>query len=611
MPDTDIEGFVSNLQSQTTLDMIQEGLEQSKRDFDTFLEENVQMNWDAQRRRIYEHFGLVKPSGSLGESTTSGFGATEHDRGAFGRSSRRGQALGASVAGMSFGPNGMTKSVLGTSIMRGSTRGNTFTDLPDKASSGSLNTGLENRHQRDRQEKYAEKVRQLNCSRNSEKCYPVLHNFIEVEQEVGADSTPALINSYKAIMSVTKEPGQEKSFSDRGAVRERSFVKKYLQDNQKSAESMDMRKRIIDGSRTCLENLFLKKVMAALEKDPRVAQVGGIPDPISKIRGYIRILDDRKELGESLQRMKSPTKIDEGGEARTVDHDDYCWVFIYYLLRCGLVKEAAKYVSQNSKAIRNIDRGFQKYIEAYASSPDRRLPHDMRTSMSNEYHARVRVSAEDTLDPYRMACYKIIGRCELSRKVLDGIRTDEEDWLWLQFSLAREVSKAEEMADEVFGLAEIRETMVDIGKRHFSQASDNPGGFSLFFFMQVLAGMYEQAIAWLYPHNHVAAVHFAIALDYYGLLRVADLNATELCMLTFAHRISLTRLILSSIIHHTPAASPSFRSRHRVLHRRFPCCQTRSSCRLSLINQPQLRLARGSWYPTSKNLLGSSTRACS
>lgn len=189
MPDTDIEGFVSNLQSQTTLDMIQEGLEQSKRDFDTFLEENVQMNWDAQRRRIYEHFGLAKPSGSLGESTTSGFGATERDRGAFGRSSRRGQALGASVAGMSFGPNGMTKSVLGTSVMRGSTRGNTFTDLPDKTSSGSLNTGLENRYQRDKQEKYAEKVRQLNCSRNSEKCYPVIHNFIEVEQEVGADST--------------------------------------------------------------------------------------------------------------------------------------------------------------------------------------------------------------------------------------------------------------------------------------------------------------------------------------------------------------------------------------------------------------------------------------
>jgi nuclear pore complex protein Nup93 len=573
--------------------MIQEGLEQSKRDFDTFLEENVQMNWDAQRRRIYEHFGLVKPSESLGESTNSGFGASERDRGAFGRSSRRGQGLGASTAGMSFGPGGMAKSVLGTSTMRGSTRGTSFTDLPDKASSNSLNSGVEDRYQRDKQEKYAEKVRQLNGSRNSEKCYPVLHNFIEVEQEVGIDNTPALVNSYEAIISVTQEPGEEKSFSDRGAVRERHFIKKYLQDDQKSLQSMDMRKRIINGSRTCLEKLFLKKVMAALEKDPRVAQVGGIPDPMSKIRGYIRILDDRKELGEAtnLQKMKSPSQIDEGGEVKNVEHDDYCWVFIYYLLRCGLISEAANYVSQNSKAIRNIDRGFQKYIEAYASSPDRRLPQDMRTSMNNEYHGRLKVSPEDSLDPYRMACYKIVGRCELSRKVLDGIRTDEEDWLWLQFSLAREVTRAEEMAGEVFGLAEIRETMADIGKRHFSQASDNPGGFSLFFFMQILAGMYEQAIAWLYPHNHITAVHFAIALDYYGLLRVADLSATELCKLTFVHHILFMKLTSLSIIYHTPATTTPFRPRHRLLHGRFPCCQARSSCGLPLVNQPQLRLA--------------------
>jgi nuclear pore complex protein Nup93 len=534
LSDTDIEGFVSNLQSQTTLDMIQEGLDQSKRDFDTFLEENVQMNWDAQRRRIYEHFGLVKPSEPLGESTSSAFGASERDRGAFGRSSRRGQGLGASTAGMSFGPGGMSKSVLGTSVMRGSTRGNSFTDLPDKVTSGSLNSGIEDRHQRDKQEKYAEKIRQLNGSRNAERCYPVLHNFIEVEQEVGIDSTPALINSYEAIISVTQEPGQERAFSDQDAVRERSFIKQYLQDDHKSPLSMEMRNNIINGSRTCLENLFLKKVMAALDKDPRVAQVGGIPDPKSRIRGYIRILDDRKELGDAtrLQRMKSPSQIDEGEGVKIIEHDDYCWVFIYYLLRCGLVSEAASYVSQNSKAMKNMDRNFLRYIEDYASNEDRRLKPEYRTLINNEYHGRLKVSPEDSLDPYRMACYKIIGRCDLSRKVLDGIRTDEEDWLWLQFSLAREVNKNEEMADEVFGLAEIRATMADIGKRHFSQASDNPGGFSLFFFMQILAGMYEQAIAWLYPHNHIAAVHFAIALDYYGLLRVADLNTTELCKLT-------------------------------------------------------------------------------
>jgi nuclear pore complex protein Nup93 len=80
----------------------------------------------------------------------------------------------------------------------------------------------------------------------------------------------------------------------------------------------------------------------------------------------------------------------------------------------------------------------------------------------------------------------------------------------------------------VFGLEQIRETITDIGKRHFSNVADNPGGVGLFFYMQILAGRFENAVAWLYPHNHVSAVHFAIALSYYGLLRVADMSASEL-----------------------------------------------------------------------------------
>src|ERR1700712_4667291 len=83
IPDTDIDSFVSNLRTQSTMEMIQEGLEQSKRDFDNFLEENVQINWDAQRRKIYEHFGLAKPVEDLAQST-SGAAQSQSQRGAFG-----------------------------------------------------------------------------------------------------------------------------------------------------------------------------------------------------------------------------------------------------------------------------------------------------------------------------------------------------------------------------------------------------------------------------------------------------------------------------------------------------------------------------------------------
>jgi hypothetical protein len=44
--------------------------------------------------------------------------------------------------------------------------------------------------------------------------------------------------------------------------------------------------------------------------------------------------------------------------------------------------------------------------------------------------------------------------------------------------------------------------------------------------LQILGGMFEQAVAYLGTYSPVTAVHFAIALAYYGLLRVSDFYAS-------------------------------------------------------------------------------------
>ncbi|KIV99809.1 uncharacterized protein PV09_08613 [Verruconis gallopava] len=530
--DYDPETYVSNLRAQTTLDLIQQGLEQSKRDFDTFLEENVQMNWDAQRLKIYEHFGLAKPGASPdGDEDGRALGSSQRERGAFGRSSRRSRPLGASSAGMSFGPNGMTRSVLGTSALRGSTTAHTFTDVSEKAQKGSsgntLVGGLDDRLQRDKAEKYAAKIysrdgSSLNGERNRDGCFPVLHRFSEVEQAAGIDHAAALVNSYEALISITGEPAEEKSVSDPCAIRERQFAKQYLDESPLSSESVGMRKRILNGSRKCLEDMYYRRVTETVNKDLKTAQLGGMPTKTSYIRGYVRVLDSRRELGDTS--CLANIEAADGS-------NDFPWVILYTFLRCGLIQEAADYVQQNITSLRSIDRKFPPYLLEYARSPERLLSREFRSTINTEYSQSTKSAADGTIDPYRAACYKIVGRCELSKRVLD-IKTDEEDWIWLQFALAREVPRSEEQAGEVFGLEQIRETIADIGKRHFSQATENPGGYGLFFFMQILAGMFEKAVAWLYPHNHISAVHFAIALSYYGLLRVSDLNTSELLSYT-------------------------------------------------------------------------------
>ncbi|KAF2425242.1 meiotically up-regulated 87 protein [Tothia fuscella] len=518
IPDTDIEGYVSHLQTQSTLDMIQEGLEQSKRDFDNFLEENVQMNWDAQRQRIYEHFGLVKPSDDSDDANGGSFGASARERGAFGKSSRRQRpnGLGVSTSNMSFGQYGMNKSVLGTSAMRNSTRGATFTDMPNNGAHVSMG-GAEDRLLRGKQELYAEKVKELTESRIKESCYPVLAQFADVEAKTGVDGTATLLNSYNCLINIVNEPDKVLQPTDAGALRERQFVRQYMDETPSSAQSMVMRKQIINGARTCLEQMFLKRVNTVIEKDPRVAQIGGVPSHVSTIRGFIRVMDNRKELGDSslLQRLNV-----DGTE-------DACWAVIFFLLRSGLVAEAAEYVSQNGKAIRSIDRFFTRWMEQYANSPDHRLSPEIRNTIAKEYSGKMKTAAEDSLDPYRMACYKIIGRVELTRRVFDTIKHDEEDWMWLQFVLAREVPRSEEMAGEVYGLEQIQASFKGIGSKHFAVGAENPGGFATYFFMLISCGLFEDSISWLYQHSHVTAVHFAIALTYYGLLRTSDLNTTE------------------------------------------------------------------------------------
>lgn len=259
---------------------------------------------------------------------------------------------------------------------------------------------------------------------------------------------------------------------------------------------------------------FFDHLTSIIARHPREANVGGIPTNINKVRAYVRIRAGRKDL------------TPDGTDLQVLEND-YCWALIFFCLRAGLLREAAEYVTSNATAFRALDRNFITYITSYAGSTEKRLSRSMQDRINAEYQQRSRIAPENSLDPYRMACYKVIGRCELSKRTLDTISQGIEDWIWLQFSLAREVNRAEEVAGDVFGLEEVRETIREIGQRYFIKGQEDMGGYGTYFFLQVLGGMFEQAIAFLYPYSYVSAVHFAIALDFYGLLRVSDFSISE------------------------------------------------------------------------------------
>lgn len=273
-----------------------------------------------------------------------------------------------------------------------------------------------------------------------------------------------------------------------------------------------------------------------MDKNPREARQGGNVGIVNKIRAYVRIRHAHSELVQS-------DKV----SLQQIDDDDYCWVTIFFLLRCGFVKEAMQYVRDKQVSFRAIDRNFITYLGSYYSSDDRRLPKQQAEKIATDYSQKIAFTHEDSVDPYRLACYKIIGRCQLTERTLNGIPSSVDDWIWLQFSLARESNRAEENAADVFGLEELQATVKEIGQRHFGKGGDSVGGYSTFFYLQILAGLFENAVHYLYEHAYVSAVHFAIALSYYGLLRVSDFTVSENELLTYTTRehaqISFGRMI--------------------------------------------------------------------
>ncbi|ORY64059.1 Nup93/Nic96-domain-containing protein [Pseudomassariella vexata] len=511
----DVETYLANLQAKTTLSMIADGLERSVRDFDNFLEDNITMEWEAQRKRIYEHFGIKgrDDGGDLGASMPG-----RESLGGFGRSRRTKNAKSAAPAdrASTLGRSNLQKSVIGTPSKIGSHQSE-FTDVEDKTGKSASVGGvsMDDRFMREKQGKLAEQVRELNKARLEQKPFPLLHKLGEVENQSGDRHAQHLVDAYHAVMAMVGENLEADTFARNATAKERQFTKFYLDLQSNSPNAVEMRKTILKGANQFLEQKFFQDAESLIRKHPQDANLGGRPDVVSKIKAYVRLRNIRKDLVPDNTFLQT----DKPGS-----DTEYLWANVYYLLRSGHVAEAAEYVKTHATTFRNIDRSFPLYLLEYASSDERRLRRQLQERCNNEYNQRIRNASADAIDPFRMACYKIVGRCEVSNRNLDGLNSDINDWIWLQFNLARENDRLTEVAGESYTLSNLQETIREIGLKHFpkSPAEDTNGTFGMYFFLQILAGMFEQAVAYLYPFAYADAIHFAIALEYYGLLRASD-----------------------------------------------------------------------------------------
>ncbi|KAF7720998.1 hypothetical protein EC973_005635 [Apophysomyces ossiformis] len=377
---------------------------------------------------------------------------------------------------------------------------------------------------------YARVIMGLNDARLQRKDFAVINAFGKLSLPVEQNrSSEKAINAWQLLNTLV---GESDATGDER--RQGYFIRKYLEQPQNSVAAVEARQSLLAASRAWLEKQYMQYVDDVLLKNAAEAKIGGIPSIAHRIRAFMNI-----EFKKNSRWTDPNLEIVE---------ETPIWTFTYLLLRSGHADLALDYVLNNRNLFQS-EPSFVGYFEEYMSSPERRLSKSARTAILADYQ-RLEYGSQKA-DRYKLLLFKIIGRCEMNKKSLPEDVKITEDFIWLQLLLVRERTQTEEFEHERYHLSDLQNLFVRFGSARFDPNSVSPWTY---FKILLLTLQFERAVNYLYKHEktRLEAVHFAIALVYYGLLRIPAQPLTasiDLLILEDDSRVSLnfTRLIYQYI----------------------------------------------------------------
>lgn len=356
--------------------------------------------------------------------------------------------------------------------------GKSFKLLEENASKLNVNANYLTRR---KFEKYAKVINELNNSRQSTKNlenenleFDLANEFINIYQNGSDSKSRQLLESWQIIANMEK-------------------------GHFKATDSKSFKNQIVARSRTFLELQFFEYADTIYKK--KISEKG-LPTIINKIKSFI---DSQKLNANGNLLMVNGIPI---------------WALIFYLLRAGCQEEALNLVLEHQAVFKKVEQSFVPYFKAYVNSPDKRLPQPLVTKIQNEFNHIIKNSIDG--DPYRYAVYKILGRCQLSRRNISNIALTIEDWLWMHLMLVREDSQVDyDPVYEKYTLSDFQEIIISYGVNKFS---------TNYLQVLLLSGLYDQAGKYALEVNEIDGVHLNIGLAAYGLLQYSTqdtVNATK------------------------------------------------------------------------------------
>eukprot|EP01127_Copromyxa_protea_P018780 TRINITY_DN5981_c0_g1_i1.p1 TRINITY_DN5981_c0_g1~~TRINITY_DN5981_c0_g1_i1.p1 ORF type:complete len:830 (-),score=190.91 TRINITY_DN5981_c0_g1_i1:158-2584(-) len=320
----------------------------------------------------------------------------------------------------------------------------------------------------------------LNEWRRARKPFALVSQFLETtlsNQERDAERQNALVDSWDLLQEIVGEGQTKKDGSFSGSPVEEG---KYA--------NTDSREQFLKGTIHFLTSQYKRVILNDLRLKSTVAQVGGNPSLEARIRGYLKTLYQGGSFPHSWEMIDGVPK----------------YAFLYYCCRIG-----------DFNLARNVAANFGDPVLAQHLSRDRSDTQALHTT----YRNLDRDFNNEKTDHFKHLLYNLLGKFDSKKSYTNKIpRWSVQDWLWFQLSMVNLESGSSPRSGH--SLEDLQERIVTLGHSQFNKTGQTP---LLYFQVLLMTQQFEMAVDFLYNDvqgYQVEMIHFAIAMYYYGLLRL-------------------------------------------------------------------------------------------
>lgn len=463
---------------------IEHSMASAARDFDSYITKNVSLDWKDRKQELREKLsGILKRDASQQLANIDSKRLTQKEN---------------MQRQLTWG-NQKPKGLISTNFK--------FNDVKNENSLDSVVTPNLSLVMRKKFEENAEIIYNMNDAREKKQPFKIASVFAELSKI----ETSRKFEPLNETWNILKDFCDKDDDSFNGSQVERKFANGYCTENLNSFEATKLRSAIVKKSREYLEDQFSDYVNDLYTKTLTGKQIrdNKIVSNLDKMSNFINLT-----LKDKNGNLKISNLTFVNGQA--------IWALMFYLLRGGFYADAIILLKQYKDSFQKLEKSFPVYLKSYCESEEKKLPIELQGRLVNEFNQYFKHSNRE-IDPFRYATYKILGRCDLARKSLPSITLSIEDWIWLHLSLIKEEDESNANAinsvfNERYTLLDFQKTILEFGADAFNASTNNP----MYLQTLILTGLFEHAVKYLIEIDEIDAVHLAISLNYYGLLRVTD-----------------------------------------------------------------------------------------